>query len=68
MVRGQGEPIVDEYRAAHWWEKLLQAFCPVERIVTPAAPVDPVVEIGLPSNHPQKDASLVSAYYLTFYE
>jgi hypothetical protein len=36
--------------------------------VTPSAPVDPVVEIGLPESTLRKDTSMISAYYLSFYE
>ena len=50
------------------WASLLQGFVPFGRLVTPSAPVDPVVEIGLPGARPQRDTSMISAYYLSFYE
>ncbi len=54
--------------AERWWVKLLRGLVPFGRLVTPSAPVDPVVEIGLPGTRPQKDMSMISAYYLSFYE
>jgi hypothetical protein len=51
-----------------WWAKLLRGLFPFGRLVTPSAPVDPVIEIGLPGSRPQKDTSMISAYYLSFYE
>ena len=50
------------------WAKLLRGLFPFGSLVTPSAPVDPVVEIGLPGSRPQRDTSMISAYYLSFYE
>ena len=54
--------------AAGWWARLLRGLVPFGGLVTPSAPVDPVVEIGLPISTPRKDTSMISAYYLSFYE
>jgi hypothetical protein len=51
-----------------WWARLLRALVPFGSLVTPSAPVDPVVEIGLPDSSSRKDTSMISAYYLSFYE
>jgi hypothetical protein len=51
-----------------WWARLFQELFPFGGLVTPSAPVDPVVEIGLPGSTPRKDTSMISAYYLSFYE
>lgn len=51
-----------------WWTKLLRALVPFGSLVTPSAPVDPAVEIGLPMSSSRKDTSMISAYYLSFYE
>ncbi len=50
------------------WVSLLQGLIPFGRLVTPSAPVDPVIEIGLPESTLRKDTSMISAYYLSFYE
>ena len=50
------------------WASILRALVPFGRLVTPSASVDPVVEIGLPGSRPQRDTSMISAYYLSFYE
>ena len=51
-----------------WWARLLRALVPFGSLVTPSAPVDPVVEIGLPMSSFRRDTSMISAYYLSFYE
>jgi len=51
-----------------WWVRLLRALVPFGSLVTPSAPVDPVVEIGLPMSSSRRDTSMISAYYLSFYE
>lgn len=51
-----------------WWARLLHGLVPFDGLVTPSAPVDPVVEIGLPGSSTRKDTSMISAYYLSFYE
>lgn len=51
-----------------WWARLLRGLVPFGGLVTPSVPVDPVVEIGLPESTPRRDTSVVSAYYLSFYE
>jgi hypothetical protein len=50
------------------WASLLRGLVPFGGLVTPSAPVDPVVEIGLPGSSSRKDTSMISAYYLSFYE
>jgi hypothetical protein len=50
------------------WASLLRGLVPLGRLVTPSAPVDPAVEIGLPQATLRKDTSMISAYYLSFYE
>ena len=57
-----------ENQSSPWWLFLLRALVPFGCLVTPSAPVDPVVEIGLPESTPRKDTSMISAYYLSFYE
>jgi hypothetical protein len=51
-----------------WWARLLSGLAPFWKLVTPSARVDPVVEIGLPNSSSCKDTSIISAYYLSFYE
>jgi len=51
-----------------WWAKVLRGFVPFWSLVTPSETVDPVVEIGLPESTLRKDTSMISAYYLSFYE
>lgn len=67
-----GDALVDQAFQAdspeEWWVKLLRGLVPFGRLVTPSAPVDPVVEIGLPESTLRKDTSVISAYYLSFYE
>jgi hypothetical protein len=53
---------------SRWWARLLRGLVPFGRLVTPSVPVDPVVEIGLPDSSSRKDTSMISAYYLSFYE
>jgi len=53
---------------SRWWARLLRELVPFDNLVTPSAPVDPVVEIGLPESILRKDTSMISAYYLSFYE
>jgi hypothetical protein len=57
-----------ENQSSSWWSTLLRGLVPFGKLVTSSAPVDPVVEIGLPGACPQKDTSMISAYYLSFYE
>jgi hypothetical protein len=54
--------------SSKWWARLLRGLVPFGGLVTPSAPVDPVVEIGLPRSSSRKDTSMISAYYLSFYE
>lgn len=63
-----GQQAIQDDNPEKWWAELLRAFFPFSRLVTPSAPVDPVVEIGLLSPLPAKDTSIISAYYLSFYE
>ena len=37
-------------------------------LVWPKRQADPVIGIGLPREEPVKDATMISAYYLSFYE
>jgi hypothetical protein len=50
------------------WARLLRGLVPFGNLVAPSTPVDPVVEIGLPGSSSRKDTSMISAYYLSFYE
>lgn len=50
------------------WVRLLRGLLPFWSLVIPSAPVDPVVEIGLPGSSSREDTSMISAYYLSFYE
>jgi hypothetical protein len=53
---------------SRWWARVLRGFVLFSSLVTPSAPVDPVVEIGLSKSSSRKDTSMISAYYLSFYE
>ena len=50
------------------WLEVLRFLFLVVGLVSPCAPSDPVRGIALPNSEPPKDACMVSAYYLSFYE
>jgi hypothetical protein len=55
-----------------WWlERFLnciQALFPLLALVISPTAQDPVRGIALPAGEPPRDASAISAYYLSFYE
>jgi hypothetical protein len=57
-----------EDSSSRWWARLLRGLLPIGSLVTPSAPADPVVELGLPKSISRKDTSMISAYYLSYYE
>jgi hypothetical protein len=63
-----GQQEIHDDKPEKWWARLLCGLASFGNLVTPSAPVDPVVEIGLVSSHSAKDTSIISAYYLSFYE
>ena len=52
---------------AHW-ACCLRALNPLAALVTPSAPSDPAIEIALLPNDVSGNISMLSAYYLSFYE
>jgi hypothetical protein len=51
-----------------WWDDLLRLLFPLEDLLNRPHPGDPVHNISLPDARPAEDASMISAYYLSFYE
>jgi hypothetical protein len=41
---------------------------PLGALLNRSAPADPVLGIALPGAEPPEDTSMISAYYLSFYE
>jgi len=50
------------------WIDLLSRLIPIGRLVTPAAPVDPIPGLALPAAGAPQDSAMISAYYLSFCE
>lgn len=50
------------------WIDLLSRLIPIGRLVTPAAPVDPIPGLAMPAADASEDPAMISAYYLSFYE
>ena len=50
------------------WAHCLRRFLPIGVLVKPAAGVDPIPGILLTCNDFQGDTTMVSAYYLSFYD
>jgi hypothetical protein len=50
------------------WAAWLQVLFPIAALVNPSAAGEPVRGLGLPTAELQEDTSMLSAYYLSFYE
>ena len=50
------------------WASWLRVLFPIAALVTPSKAGEPVRSLGLPNAELQEDTSMLSAYYLSFYE
>jgi hypothetical protein len=50
------------------WASWLQVLFPIVVLVAPSRTGEPVRGLGLPGTDLQEDTSMLSAYYLSFYE
>ena len=50
------------------WADWLRWLFPLSALFNRAAPTDPVRGIALPGDEPEEDTSMITAYYLSFYE
>jgi len=50
------------------WADWLRMLFPLGALLNRSAPADPVLGIALPGAEPPEDTSMISAYYLSFYE
>jgi hypothetical protein len=50
------------------WAEWLQVLFPIAALVTPSKTEEPVRGLGLPTAELQEGTSMLSAYYLSFYE
>ena len=50
------------------WAAWLQVLFPIAVLVTPSKTEEPVRGLGLPTAELQEGTSMLSAYYLSFYE
>jgi hypothetical protein len=50
------------------WADWLRILFPLGTLLNRTAPTDPVHGIALPDAEPEADTSMITAYYLSFYE